>query len=377
MSEEANRSVAAAMAAIAAELLDGLSPDQRDRMWWPFPSDGERRLWFFTPTDHGGLPLEAMDSVQHRLVYRLLATGLSEAGFNTTAVVIGQENVLDRLEGFSVDFGRRRGRDPLLYWLAVFGRPSPEGTWAWRFGGHHVSLHFTVADGRVVSATPCFLGADPATSPLLGPHLHRPLGGVEDLGRELVRSLTDDQATRAVVSSAPPVDIVTSNRTTPAEGDRPLALPYVWRGRFEAELDRLLADMNEATARALGLEEEHEAALAFSLDPKGLPASDLDDGQREILRALLTTYVGRIAVDLADGQLARFEGRAIDELHFLWAGGLEVGDPHYYRVQGRSLLVEYDNAQRGGNHVHSVWRDLVDDFGGDPLADHYAGDHHR
>jgi hypothetical protein len=357
----------------ATDLLEALSSGQREAVLWPFPSDEERRRWFFTPTDHGGLALVDLDSTQHRLVLRLVAAGLSEAGYNTTAVIIGQENVLDRLEGFAVDFDRPRGRDPLLYWLAIFGRPADEGVWGWRFGGHHVSLHFTVVDGRVVSTTPCFLGADPAAAPLLGPHLHRPLAGAEDLGRELGRALDPDQGNRAVLSPVPPVDIVGSNRTELTEGDRSLALPHVWRGRFEAELDRSLADMNDATARSLGLEDHHEAALSFSFTPKGLPGSALRPDQRELLRSLLDVYIGRVADDLADEWTGRLDEAAIDELHFLWAGGLEVGDPHYYRIQGGPLLIEYDNAQRGGNHVHTVWRDLDRDFGGDPLADHYVG----
>ncbi len=359
----------------ADDLLAALSDPQRERAVWPFPSDEERQRWFYTPTDHGGLPLSEMDSAQHQLLYRLLATGLSEAGFNSAAVIIGLENVLDRLEGFAVDWDRPRGRDPLLYWVAVFGRPGPVGAWSWRFGGHHVSLHFTMVDGRIVSTTPCFLGADPAGSPLLGPHLHRPLGGVEDLGRELARSLDAERSARAIVSPVPPVDIVGVNRTTLTEGDRPLSLPYVWRGRFERELDERLARMDARTAESLGLEDHHLDALAFSSSPKGIPAGDLGPDQRELLRALLTTYVGRVHDDLADRELAKFAGDGLDQLSFLWAGGLEVGDPHYYRIQGRELLAEYDNAQRGGNHVHTVWRDLSADFGRDPLAEHYATGH--
>ena len=365
------------MAERATALLDALSPDQRRAALWPSPADEERRRWFFTPTDHGGLPLSAMDATQHRLAYRLVASGLSEAGFNTAAVIIGQENVLDRLEGFSVDFERPRGRDPLLYWIAVFGRPATTGAWGWRFGGHHVSLHFTIVDGRVVSTTPCFLGADPAAAPLLGPHLHRPLGGAEDLGRELARSLDDQQRERAIGSPVPPVDIVGGNRTELSDGDRPLSLPLVWRGRFEAELDRRLAEMHDATARSLGLREADEEALALSSAPKGLVATSLGADQRDLLRALLAVYVDRVADDLAQRWWDRLAGPGLDDLHFLWAGGLEVGEPHYYRIQGRSLLIEYDNAQRDGNHVHTVWRDLDGDWGGDPLAEHYATDHDR
>ncbi len=359
----------------AGALIAGLSPDQRERATWPFPADDERTQWFYTPTDHGGLALSEMDSVQHRLVHQLLASALSDAGYATAAIILGQENILDHLEGFTVDFGRQRGRDPMLYWIAIFGQPAMDGAWSWRFGGHHLSLHFTMIDGRVQSTTPCFMGADPASTPLLGPHLHRPLGGAEDLGRELARSLNGSQATKALVSPAPPVDIVGSNRARLTEGDLPLPLPEIWRGTFEGDIDRVLREMDRTTADGLGLEQHNLEAVRFSTSPKGLQASALLPEQQEILRALLATYVGRIHDDLADQQLSKFAGDGLNELHFLWAGGLEVGDPHYYRVQGSELVVEYDNAQRRGNHVHTVWRDLSNDFGADPLAQHYAESH--
>lgn len=369
MSEQANRAVAESMAAVAGELLDALDAAQRGAARFDF-DDGERRLWFYTPTDHGGLSMADMNVVQQRHVWRLLATGLSVAGYNTVAAIVGQENVLDRLEEFKVDWGRERGRDPLAYWVAVFGTPASQGRWGWRVGGHHVSVHFTVVDGVIVGATPCFLGSDPASAPLLGPHLLRPLGGVEDLGRELVRSLDAEQSAAAVLSSAAPSDIIGVNRTTLREGDTLLGLPYVWRGRFEEALDSLLHELQGRADESLGITDEHLTTLGFSTQPKGLAARDLRSDQRELLREVLVTYVGRIHDDLADAELARVDAR-FDDLHFLWAGGLEPGVPHYYRVQGADLFVEYDNAARGGNHVHTVWRDLSTDFGGDPLAAHY------
>lgn len=258
-----------------------------------------------------------------------------------------------------------------MYWIAVFGEPA-ESTWAWRFGGHHVSLHFTIVDGVLVSATPCFLGADPATAPLLGPHLHRPLAGAEELGRELVRSLDARQAEVAIVSPVPPVDLVGVNRPRLTEGDKPLPLPVIWRGRFEHELDQALDAMQRRAEEQLGLEDEHLDAVAFSRSPKGLSAVDLRADQQEILRELLGTYVNRVHDDFADAQLAKIAGRRLDRLSFMWAGGLEPDQPHYYRVQGGDLFLEYDNTQRDANHIHSVWRDLALDFGGDPLASHYT-----
>jgi hypothetical protein len=383
------------MADAARALIDALDPQQRKQVCLPFdgprlpgghdrpgdlddgPGAGqpERRRWFYTPTDHGGLPLAAMTSAQHRLVHQLVATGLSRPGYVTAALIIGQDNILDQLEGFTIGFGRERGRDPLLFWVAIFGEPGETGSWGWRFGGHHLSLNFTIKNGEVVSTTPCFFGADPAAAPLLGPHLHRPLGGAEDLGRELARSLTPEQLALGLVTSAPPTDIVTSNRTLIGDRDRPLPLTELWRGTFEGEIEQLLIGLDATTAEAVGLNEEHLTAVAYTTRPKGVPATALAPEQQELLRALLDVYVGRVCDDVADREASKYAGAAVEDLYFLWAGGLELGQPHYYRVQGSQLLVEYDNAQRYGNHVHTVWRDLTLDFGGDPLAEHYVSAH--
>ncbi len=206
------------MADAARAWLDGLGDHPRERAAWPFPADDERRLWFYTPTDHGGLALGAMDAAQQRAAMRLLRAGLSEAAYVTAATIIGLENVLDAVEHWRSTFDRPRGRDPGMYYVRVFGDPGPGATWGWRFGGHHISVNHTIIDGELAASTPCFLGADPAHSPLLGPHLLRPLGGAEDLGRELVRSLDAGQLDRALISPVAPVDLVTANRPTRLRG---------------------------------------------------------------------------------------------------------------------------------------------------------------
>jgi hypothetical protein len=130
------------------------------------PTDNERRRWFYNPTNHGGLTIHQQRPAQQRAAMRLVSTGLSPAAYVTVATIMGLENVLDYIEGFVVRFNRERGRDPGLYYLRVFGKPGDQGLWGWRFGGHHVSLNNLVVDGVLVATTPCFLGADPATSPL-------------------------------------------------------------------------------------------------------------------------------------------------------------------------------------------------------------------
>jgi len=195
--------------------LASLSPDQRRKAQFGFPAEEQRTLWYYTPNEQGGLPLVEMDPVRGRLAHRLLAAGLSLPGYATTATIMGLENTLDALEGWRRSYsGRRepnRGRDPLLYFVSVFGDPAT-GSWAWRVGGHHLSLSYTVVDGQLASPTPVFFGANPAEAPLVGPSVLRTLAGEEDLGRELLHTLDADQRAVAVLSAEAPPDIVQTNR---------------------------------------------------------------------------------------------------------------------------------------------------------------------
>ena len=344
--EGAVREIAARMAMAAAAWLDALDPAQRGVAVGRAPSsdsgsDAERRRWFYTPTDHGGLPLGAQRPAQQRLAHQLVATGLSPAGYGTVATIIGLENVLDYVEGWGVNWGRERGRDPGLYYLRVFGEPGGAAPWGWRFGGHHVSLNNLIVDGAVRGVTPCFLGADPASSPLLGPAPLRPLAGAEDLARQLVRSLDAAQARHAILLDRAPSDIIGGNRPQVADSDAG----------------------------------DHRR-LALTRDPQGLPARELDAGQRDLLRALLATYLSRVPDGLSP-QSAYADDAALDCVHLVWAGPTEPGAPLYYRLQGPRLIIEYDNTQRDANHAHSVWRDPEADFGYDALGAHLAQHHHR
>ena len=307
------------MAAAAEGWLASLGPAQRAKASFGFPSDAERTRWYYTPTERGGLPLAEMGPTQQRLAHRLVASGLSEGGYATAATIMGLENVLDAREGWRRGYDGRtvphRGRDPQLYFLSVFGDPG-SGSWGWRAGGHHLALNYTLAADGHISASPLFFGANPALTRLVGPVVLRPLAAEEDLGRELLAALAPDQRAMAVVSPVAPGDILQRNR------------PRVEAG-----------------------------------PPDGLPAGGMLPQQRALLDGLVRHYLDRLPAELAAAEAARVTGEAGEALRFAWAGGAEPGQPHYYRVQGPRLLIEYDNVQDGVNHVHSVWRDPAGDFG--------------
>jgi hypothetical protein len=308
----------AAIADAARAFLASLDDDQRARATRPF-DDAERFQWFFTPVARTGLPLKEMTAAQRDAALDLLRSATSAQGFGKATGVMRLEGILGALEN------RPDRRDPENYHFWVFGTPSPGGPWGWRFEGHHVSLNFTSNDGVTVS-TPSFIGANPARVPS-GPDAGwRLLAGEEDLARALVRSLDDDQRARAIISATAPRDIITGN-------DR------------RASLERT----------------------------EGLAFAAMAGPQRDLLLRLLAEYVHNADPAIAGPRLARIEETGLDRLHFAWAGSLEVGGPHYYRIHGPTVLIEYDNTQNDANHIHSVWRDLENDFGDDLLRRHYDG----
>jgi hypothetical protein len=189
------------------------------------------------------------------------------------------------------------------------------------------------------------------------------------LARELVRSLPRDLAERAILLDRAPTDIIGGNRTRIGDGDRMISLPDIWRGRFsDSQVASKLDGMSAAAEAASEVTPEDHERLALTSTPKGVPGSALGSDQKELLGALLATYVGRVPDGLVPDVL-------LDEVHFAWAGSAEPGQPHYYRLQGPRLLAEWDNTQRGANHAHSVWRDPEADFGLDVLAAHRASYH--
>lgn len=360
--------VAQRMGEAAVTFLASLTPEQRAQATFPFTDQEERTRWFYTPNPRNGLPLAAMDRDQQRLAHQLVATGLSRAGYVTASTIIGLEATLDYLEGWKRP---GRGRDPLLYYVSIFGEPSDRGAWGWRFEGHHISLNYTIAGGRIVAPTPTFFGSNPAEVPLGGTSVLRPLAGVEDLARELVQALGDEQRATAILAPVAPPDIVTGNRPHVVEDALPLPTPVLSGAPLTEDLQR----ETEAQWRAMGLAPEHLEAIAYSSTPRGLAAERMSAAQREILEALIREYVNRMPEELAEIELNRLTQAGIEGIHFAWAGGIEPRQPHYYRLQGPRFLVEYDKTQNNANHTHSVWRDPDDDFGARLLARHYAASH--
>lgn len=303
----------ARMAEAARTFLASLSDKQRAQATFAY-DDAERLNWHYIPRPRKGLPLKALDPAERAAAFDFVASGLSAAGYEQATKVMSLDDVLYLLE---VDdrAARRLRRDPLNYYLSVFGTPSEHGVWGWRLEGHHLSLNYSVADGRVVASTPEFFGANPADLEAGPGRTLRVLGKEEDLAREIVRTCTPAQMKTAVVDSKVPDDIWTVASKQPA-------IPA----------------------------------------PVGLAATDMTTDQRTLLKQLLAEYLKNMPADVRSEREAKLEAAGLDKIHLGWWGSLERNARHGYRVQGPTFLIEYNNTQNNANHVHSVWRNVSGDF---------------
>ncbi|MEX1054770.1 MAG: DUF3500 domain-containing protein, partial [Rhodothermales bacterium] len=307
------------MVEAATAFLVSLGPEQRAKATYPFESD-ERYNWHFIPRSRFGLPLKEMTPEQRHRAHALMHTALSSRGYLKATSIMSLEEVLRQIETSGPV------RDQEMYFFTVFGEPSPSDPWGWRLEGHHLSLNYSALEDDL-SVTPFFLGANPAhvrTGPRAG---LRVLANEEDLGRRLVESLSPAQRLKAIIAEDAPDDILSGT-------DR---LPEV--GAYQ-----------------------------------GLPASEMTQEQRSLLRAIIEEYTGNSS---AREQMEKIESAGLDRLYFAWAGGIEPGARHYYRIHGPTAVFEYDNTQNDANHVHAVWRDLTDDFGADLLKRHYEESEHH
>jgi hypothetical protein len=329
----------ASMASAASAFLGALTSEQRQQATFAFASD-ERTHWHFIPTEifpRKGLTVKEMNPAQRVAAHDLLKTGLSMRGYLTSVSIMELENVLSAIEAAQRRAPAPPGgtpvepfsRDPERYFFSVFGTPSSRDTWGWRVEGHHMSLQFTVVNGTLVAGSPTFFGANPAEvreGPRKGLRL---LGPEEDAARALLASLDASQREKAIITATAPSDILTMVKVEVAP-----------------------------------------------LSPEGISASSLNANQRDLLMKLVEVYVGYMPADLAADRRARFEKADVGKIAFAWAGETEKGKKHYYRVQGPTFLVEYDNTQNDGNHIHSVWRDFNGDFGRDLLREHLGSSRH-
>jgi hypothetical protein len=319
---------AASMTSAATAFLASLGPEQRAQATFEFGS-GERTRWNFIPPQafpRKGLTFKAMSPAQREKAHALLKTGLSQRGYMTATAIMDLESTLGALEGAARGSGQRAEnfpRESLEYYVSIFGTPSAKDPWGWRVEGHHVSIRFTLVNGQVDTGAPSFFGSNPAEvreGPKAGLRI---LAHEEDPARTLVTSLDAAQRGKAIIQNVAFNDILTGNKLE---------------------------------------------VSPFS--PVGIAMNELTAGQKTTLMQVVEAYTSAMAADIAADRTNRLTKAGVDKITFAWAGDIERGKKHYYRVQGPTFLIEFDNTQNDGNHIHSVWRDFSGDFGRDVLREH-------
>ncbi|HET6328628.1 MAG TPA: DUF3500 domain-containing protein [Planctomycetaceae bacterium] len=301
------------MADAGKAFLAKLSPEQRSQATFRY-DDPERLNWHFIPRSRKGLPLKALDPTSRAAARELIATGLSKQGYEQAVNVMSLDDVLYLLETDEWA-ARRQRRDPLNYYVSVFGTPGDQGQWGWRLEGHHLSLNFSIQDGRVVSSTPEFFGANPAQLDAGPGRSLRVLAPLEDTAREIVRTSTPEQMKTILVDKKAPNEIWSSNKL------KPVLMPEV-----------------------------------------GLLASDMSKDQQALLRHLLAEYLKASPSDIRAERESQIETAGFGKIRMAWWGSLNRNEKHAYRLQGPTFLVEYNDTQNNANHVHSVWRNIAGDL---------------
>lgn len=329
----------------ALRFLEALGPALRENAVIPFFNE-ERSNWHFVPTRRDGLPeelqnlyherrgvsLKDMSGPQRAAAHALLRSALSTQGYLKATGIMIMEEVLRETE---VALGKdptiaSLARDPELYFFTIFGKPSGDTAWGWRVEGHHLSLNFSSITGDLVATTPMFFGSNPAIVSH-GTHAGLSLLAAEaGIARELLNSFDTQQSARAIIEASAPDEIITGNSR-------------------KAILEKLA----------------------------GISGEGMTGEQRALLIRLIQEYTANLRPDLAAAQADRIRISEVEKIHFAWAGSIEQGKPHYYRIHSPKILIEYDNTQNNVNHIHTVYRDLENDFGEDMLRRHYDKSRHH
>ena len=238
------------------------------------------------------------------------------------------EQIIDLENYLAVVENNPAKRDPTKYYLAVYGNPHRDSLWAWSFEGHHISLNFTVSPDKIAFA-PAFWGSNPGIVPD-GPEKGKiVLRKDHDWGLELIQSLSPKQLIQTLVSSQTYGEILTSN----------------------------------------------QAAVEF-IPNNGISYRQLNRGQKKQLKEIIYLHLDRMEKAVSQKARQLLEEEIWNNITFSWAGKIEKLKAHYYRIQGQTFLIEYDNSQNKANHIHVVWREFKGDFGKDLIREHYLKEGH-
>lgn len=311
----ADRTIAAAPASSSAAVdagntfLDSLTDDQRGAAMHSF-DDPVRSNWSNLPAgvprfDRNGVRLGDLDEAQIEAALVFLSSALSDEGYAIAVGVAGADAVL----GASDDDDRFSDEN---YWLAFFGEPSAGSVWGWQFGGHHLAINVTVADGRSY-LSPTFLGVEPASYDV-GGAAFAPLDAHYRAGLALVNALDAEQRAAATLSNRP-------DGIHTGAGEDGVVPPL-----------------------------------------EGLRAARWSDAQRQLLQDAIARWVGMLDESGSRARLSEIQNE-LDDTYLAWYGD-NSGGLVYYRIQGPSLIIEFSTEDAdAGVHYHTIYRNPANEYG--------------
>ncbi|MGC3979216.1 MAG: DUF3500 domain-containing protein [Paludibacteraceae bacterium] len=311
----------------ANAFINMLDPAQKTKALYPFDTAERFRFMYVPLEDRKGISMNELTAAQQSAAMGLLKVCLEEKTIGKIKAIMQLDNILKELEHRKPE---DHFRDPGKYFLTIFGIPSANTIWGWRFEGHHVAFHFSANKKELVAGTPSFLGSNPAIVLQGSQKGEEVLKEETDKGFALLHALSAGELQKAIIDTTAPGEIITGASRT-----------------------------------------------AMIAHPAGIRYSELSPAHQQLLLQLLGLYIHRYTKLFAEKMLRQIQAAGLDNLWFSWAGYTEhvLGKPYYYRIQGPTLIIEYDNSQNNANHIHTVIRDLTNDFGGDLLLQHYRESH--
>lgn len=325
----ANPSTAQNITAAATAFVKLLTVQQQLKTQYQFDTSERFRFNYIPMEDRKGISINELSPIQKTALLNLLKTCITEQTVDKITAIMQLDMVLKALENRKAD---DHYRDTGKYFVTIFGVPNNRTIWGWRFEGHHVSFNFSIKNNELVAGTPGFLGCNPGIVQA-GPQKDKAVLKQEtSMGFALLHALNVTEFKQALIDSIAPNEIIT-------------------KANRQAIIDH----------------------------PAGVKFNQLIPEHQQMLLQLVQLYLHRYSKPFAAIMYKEIKDSGLDNLWFTWAGYTEsiIGRPYYYRIQGPTIIIEYDNSQNNANHIHTVIRDLKNDFGGDLLLEHYKNDHQK
>ena len=303
-SHEGNHSISQ----LAADWLVELGP-KSEKVQISFLSP-VRYKFAWTPGVRMGIRLDELSGSQKAGLQKILTSVLSKQGSNKVDAILATEAALAVMQN-SPEY-----RNPGKYYTAVFGTPG-KGHWGLRFEGHHISINLTFDGDEIISASPLFWGANPETIAVGPDQGLRALKDEVDFGKKLYASFDEKQIELATASNE-------------------------WFAGFLTDAGSRRANMGK---------------------PVGIKTQALSSEQNGILRALISVYIESINENYSIQYLSENVEKDWKNIRFFWKGSATKGENFYFRIVGSNLLIEQET-QGSDTHIHTIWRDAKNDFGG-------------